>query len=74
MDISLRGSMNGLDLTKLLRKSKEYEKIPIIAITGHASPEDKQNCFNAGVNEYIPKPFYEDELIDKIKEFTEKVN
>jgi len=70
MDISLGGSMNGLELTKLIRK--ENEKIPIIAITGHTSPQDRQNCFAAGCSDYLPKPFLEYELINKVRGLIQK--
>jgi len=74
MDISLKGDMNGLELTKLLKDSKAFKNIPIIAVTGHASPEDKQNCLNAGCYEYLSKPFSDTDLIEKIKQFSEKVS
>ena len=72
MDISLKGSMNGLDLTKLLKESNYYKDIPVIAVTGNASAEDKQNCLNAGCNEYLSKPFSDRELLEKILKFVVK--
>lgn len=74
MDISLKGGMNGLDLTKLLKKKKEFAHIPIIAVTGHASPEDKQACLSGGCDEFLGKPFSEKELLDKVAMFIGKEN
>ena len=66
MDISLRGEMNGLELTKLLRKNDKYKDLPIIAVTAHAFPTDRQVTIDAGCNDYLAKPFSSQELIDKI--------
>lgn len=72
MDISLKGGMNGLELTKLIRGTIEFPFTPIIAITGHSSPEDRQNCLEAGCNEFISKPFMDHELLEKIDMFIKK--
>lgn len=69
MDISLKGNMNGLELTRHLKNTDEYRDIPIIAITGHTSKGDRQNCQDAGCDEFLPKPFSDSGLIDKIKVF-----
>ncbi|MDP2301387.1 MAG: PAS domain S-box protein [Ignavibacteria bacterium] len=66
MDISLRGGMNGLELTKLIRAGSKNPNIPIIAITGHAFPEDRQKTAEAGCNDYLSKPFESFELLEKI--------
>ncbi len=72
MDISLKGGMNGLELTKLIRGTNEIPFTPIIAITGHSSPEDRKNCLEAGCNEFISKPFMDHELLEKIDMFIKK--
>ena len=69
MDISLKGGMNGLELTKRLRESKEYSKIPIIAVTGHASVDDQKRCIDGGCNEVLIKPFLVSNLFEKMKMF-----
>lgn len=68
MDISIRGDISGLELTKLLRKTAEYSEIPIIAVTAHAFPSDHQKSLEAGCNEYISKPFESKELLEKVRE------
>lgn len=50
--------MDGLTATRLIRE-KEREAgrhTPIIAITAHAMAEDKDLCFDAGMDDYISKP------------------
>jgi CheY-like chemotaxis protein len=62
----LKGRLNGLELTRLLKESNEYKSIPIIAVTGHAFDKDKDKCLTAGCNDYISKPFNVEELEKKI--------
>ena len=58
MDISIKGSKNGLELTKEFKSSKEFSQIPVIAITAHAFESDRHNAFEAGCDDYLSKPFY----------------
>ncbi len=55
--------MDGFEATTQIRKNEHQNRhIPIIAMTAHSSPEDRQQCLNAGMNDYISKPFKIDEL------------
>ena len=69
MDISIKGSRNGLELTKELKASKEYSHIAVIAVTAHAFDQDKQNALEAGCDDYISKPFTKESLLDMIAKF-----
>lgn len=56
--------MDGWEATRLIR---ELEKntgthIPIIAMTAHALPEDKEKCLQSGMDGYLPKPIRQKEL------------
>jgi osomolarity two-component system sensor histidine kinase NIK1 len=72
MDIMLP-EMDGFEITVEIRKwEKERDEknpIPIIALTANALDNDKDKCFNAGMNEYLSKPFTSDELISAIQKF-----
>ena len=72
MDISINGEMNGLELTKELKMSKELSHIPVIAITAHAFEEDKQNALDAGCAGFLAKPFTKESLLEIIKVFVYK--
>ena len=72
MDISIKGKMNGLELTKELKASKEFSHIPVIAITAHAFEEDKQNALGAGCDHFLAKPFTKQSLLALIAEFEGK--
>ncbi|MBL0175992.1 MAG: PAS domain S-box protein [Ignavibacteria bacterium] len=64
MDISLKGKKNGVELTKELRKSEQFKHIPIVALTAHAFPSDRESCMLAGCNEFIAKPMSRNQLYD----------
>ncbi len=68
MDINLGRDLSGIDVTKQIRAMKEYEEIPIVAITAYAMLGDKDEFINAGCSHYLSKPFKKDELIGLINE------
>ena len=72
MDISIKGSMNGLELTKVLKASKEFSHIPVIAVTAHAFEKDKQIALEAGCDSYISKPFTKESLLNLISGYARK--
>jgi two-component system, sensor histidine kinase len=58
--------MDGYDATKTIR-SKEEENgnkshIPIVAITANALKGDKEKCFEAGMDDYLSKPFKKNDI------------
>jgi CheY-like chemotaxis protein len=55
LDIQLPG-LDGLGLTRLLKANPATVEIPIVALTAHARPEDRQAALDAGCVEYISKP------------------
>jgi CheY-like chemotaxis protein len=58
MDVQMPG-MNGLEATRIIRdKEKNTDgHVAIVAMTAHAMPEDIQSCREAGMDDYITKPF-----------------
>lgn len=69
MDISLPGEENGLELTRRIRASKELHSLPVIAVTAHAFPRDRENSLEAGCNEYISKPFERTHLLSTVQRY-----
>ena len=43
------------------------KKLPIIAITAHAMAEDKERCFEVGMDSYLTKPFQPEQVIAAIR-------
>ena len=59
--------MNGYEATKAIRTlTDEKSSIPIIAMTANVMKEEVENCFDAGMDDFIGKPFDTLELIQKL--------
>lgn len=57
MDIQMPG-LNGFETTRIIRSGEEsIRNIPIVAMTAYAMFEDRNKCLEAGMNDYIAKPF-----------------
>jgi len=72
MDISLKGDEDGLSLTRRLRTEELFEKMPIVAVTAYAFPDDRKRAIEAGCTDYLPKPVSSSDLHRKIAELTLK--
>lgn len=70
MDISLKGDEDGLSLTRRLRSEEAFSKLPIVAVTAYAFPDDKRRALEAGCTDYLPKPVSSNDLHRKIAELT----
>ncbi|GEM_PF-769211 len=69
MDISLQGEIDGLQLTRIIRRTPQLRDMPVIALTAHAFPADRQRSLDAGCTEYLSKPFQREQLIQLIDRF-----
>ena len=59
--------MDGLEATRAIRAlGGEWARIPIIALTANAFPDDVQGCRDAGMNEFMSKPIRKKILIEKL--------
>lgn len=68
LDINLPGKIDGTDAIKLIRRDERFKDIPIIAVTAYAMIGDREKFLQMGCNEYISKPFFKEELINKVKQ------
>ena len=65
LDINMP-EMNGFELAKKIREVNK--KVLIFFLTDRTEKDDRLKGFQLKGNDYIPKPFYPEELIAKIKE------
>lgn len=57
--------MNGIDVLRRLRA--EGIKTPVMMLTAKGMKDDRITGFNAGADDYLPKPFEPDELICRVR-------
>ncbi|MEI6172519.1 MAG: PAS domain S-box protein [Bacteroidota bacterium] len=60
--------MDGIDATLMIRKEISTT-IPIIALTAHALKSEEARCREAGMNDFISKPFEEEKLLNVLSKF-----
>ncbi len=60
--------MDGITATVMIRKEINTT-IPIIALTANALKSEKSRCLEAGMNDFISKPFEEERLLDILQRF-----
>ena len=66
MDISLP-IIDGWEAARSIKASSETQHIPIIALTAHAMPGDREKCLDAGCDDYDTKPVNFQRLLEKMQ-------
>lgn len=62
MDIQMPG-MDGIQATRRIRQLEPaHVRVPIVALTAHALPEERQKMLDSGMDDYLTKPVDEDQL------------
>ncbi len=62
--------LDGYETAKSIRESdKDYNSIPIIALTATAIKGEQERCIALGMNEYITKPFKQKDLFEAINKY-----
>ncbi len=70
MDVQMPG-MDGLETAHIIREGgggEENRRVPILAITAYASPEDETACYDAGMDGYLSKPLNMDSFLRSVRE------
>jgi signal transduction histidine kinase/HPt (histidine-containing phosphotransfer) domain-containing protein/ActR/RegA family two-component response regulator len=65
MDIQMP-VMDGLTATRAIRANPRLRDLPILAMTAHATTEDRQQSHDAGMNEHLTKPITPQTLYDAL--------
>ncbi len=64
--------MDGLQAAAEIRRREQeagLQRRPIVAISAHVLPSDRQQCLDAGMDAYVPKPFRPDDLQIQLSRF-----
>lgn len=62
VDISMP-VLDGFHMLALLREQPAYATVPVVAVTAHATDEDRQRALRSGFTEYLTKPFRPRDLL-----------
>ena len=57
---------NGFEICRMIRGDEYFKNTPILIITASDDYDGKAIAYAAGANDYITKPFYQDELPQRI--------
>ena len=68
MDLQMP-EMDGYQATAKLRSDARFATLPIIAMTAHATIEERQRCLAAGMNDHVSKPIDPDNLFETVGRF-----
>ncbi len=66
--------MTGLELAKKLKQDEACAEIPIILLTAKSDEDDKIKGFDAGIDDYVVKPFSPKELLARIRAVLRRSN
>jgi CheY-like chemotaxis protein len=61
--------MDGVQATRLIRTLPFGKDLPIIAMTAAVTPEDREACIQAGMNDHLTKPIIPTEVLEKLVEW-----
>jgi len=62
--------MDGFETTRAIRQMVgAIRDIPIVAMTAHALKEDREQCLEAGMDDYLAKPVHRDKLIAVLRKY-----
>lgn len=71
-DINLGRGLNGLYVTRELRKLPQYKDTAIVAMTAYAMKGDKEEFLEAGCTDYISKPIDQNLLVSMVQDYLNK--
>jgi chemotaxis protein histidine kinase CheA/ActR/RegA family two-component response regulator len=66
-------NVNGLELTRRIRDVPQWSSIPVIMVTSRTGDKYRDNAVNAGVDEYIVKPFTDAQVLATVKRLLDSV-
>jgi len=62
--------MDGFEATQAIRRLPQGMSLPIVAITASAMSEDRELCARAGMDDFLAKPYRQEDLVDRVLRWT----
>ena len=72
IDVSIP-KMDGYEVTRRLKSDPATAQIPVIALTAHALPSDRDRARDAGCDGYIPKPAEPRLVVAEVRKMLDKI-
>ncbi|HEX6796150.1 MAG TPA: response regulator [Ktedonobacterales bacterium] len=66
--------LDGFRTTQMIRRTPKLASLPVVAVTGHASREDREEALEAGCTDYLAKPFRTQELVAVVQRMLARRN
>lgn len=66
LDVMLE-ALDGFQICRAIRRRPEFDSMPIIVLSGRQADADREAGFQAGVTDYLTKPFQPAELLQVVR-------
>jgi pilus assembly protein CpaE len=65
--------INGYEVTRQLRRDKQFAATPVLVLTAQSGLQDKLQAFESGADDYLSKPFEPAELVARVSALLRRV-
>jgi DNA-binding response OmpR family regulator len=65
---------SGLELIIMIRGRAEWKDVPVMMLTAKSQEQDIVACLDAGVNDYVVKPFQPNEILARLRRLLREAN
>ena len=65
---------SGLELISMIRARAEWKDVPVMMLTAKSQEQDIVACLDAGVSDYVVKPFQPNEILARLRRLLRETN
>jgi signal transduction histidine kinase/CheY-like chemotaxis protein/HPt (histidine-containing phosphotransfer) domain-containing protein/HAMP domain-containing protein len=70
MDLQMP-ELDGFQATREIRADQRFDELPIVAMTAHATVEERQRCLDSGMNDHIAKPIDPTAMFETLQRYVQ---